>query len=1447
MNRFWEPFIEPVLRIRQPKVIVEIGAESGANTEKLLQFCREHDAVLHAIDPHPKFDVGAWVEEYGERFIFHRDPSLTALPRIGAADAVLIDGDHNWYTVYHELLLIEEAAQDSPRGFPVVFLHDIGWPYGRRDMYYDPDRIPSEHRQQCRQLGLAPGVSPLLDSGGLNAHLFNAVSEGGPRNGVLTAVEDFLRTRTESWEFVEIPALQGLGIIAPVSERREGVTLGTLLASLSRDAVLTPYIETLESDRLRYQVRVAELAQSLNSARQHSEDQQRLLSEQARHIEVHEQKACDLARELADRERAHREEMRRADESTETLRAELRTVQAALEGVEEDLQRQTAAALAAQQEAEARGVLANAVAAERRLASEALERARAELAAERRQKSWALSERELAVRDAERHRVALAAERQVRAEETRDYDRLSRETARLTILAFELAHQLETTRQRSEAQARLVADEARARQDLQERVRELEGILEARERHGESVVARLEHELAELRHEAQNAQDALVEMRAERELALFEVTKARVVAALRHRQSELSEAALNRMSSERDALDAALEAERRQKSEAIEERKQALREAQRQRTAAEAERLARSEGDNERARLDRALRRERAGKEEALAALLAETQEAQRFRTAVEGALVREDEFARLLLEVGRELGKVDSQIGKLAKALAGQESPKRANQQLQQARRDLDRIQLALAQAHVEYASDSTNDLDANGADGEQATQENGSTAPRAARNPSPVDLQSAEELPSIGGQAGPRASGRDQIKTVDVVICVHNSLVDIRQCFDSVARHTPPRTGVVVVDDGSDDECAAYLRAFTSARRNWTLLRCSAATGYTRAANRGLRASRADLVVLLNSDTIVTANWLDRIVECAASDPAIGVVGPLSNAASYQSVPERFGANGDWEQNALPPGWLPDDMAEAVARVSNRAFPRVPFVNGFCFAIKRRVIEAIGYFDDEGFPDGYGEENDYCLRTADAGFQLAIADHAYVFHAKSRSYSHERRRELGKRGRAVLLRRYGIERLRAGEEWLREEPTLAAIRRALGTCIEEPRPASGAPRILFLLPVSGGGGGAHSVVQEASGMRRLGVDAHVAVRATLLPTYRKNYAGIADTDRLFFGYASEDELIEHAAGFSVVIATIHTSVPLLAKIARAHPAVRPAYYIQDYEPFFYAEGSAERVAAERSYTLVPNAVLFAKTDWLRRTVGERHGVEVHKVSPSLDHDVYFPPDPRPERNRVHVAAMVRPRSARRGAGRTMEVLRRLDKEFGRKVSIHIFGCSDVDLKEADLPTDFRFTNHGVLTREEVAVVLRESDVFLDLSDYQAFGRTGLEAMACGCAVIVPACGGADEYALHELNALVVDTSATEKCYEAAKDLVLDVKLRERLRKEGLGRIRRFSIERAAGSELETLGVFYNRREDDIAPRRTALPANQATSRRVFVTTAPQEEQLVTELFPKW
>lgn len=645
-------------------------------------------------------------------------------------------------------------------------------------------------------------------------------------------------------------------------------------------------------------------------------------------------------------------------------------------------------------------------------------------------------------------------------------------------------------------------------------------------------------------------------------------------------------------------------------------------------------------------------------------------------------------------------------------------------------------------------------------------------------------------------------------QVYTVDIVIPVYNALEDVQLCLESIEKNTDGfRVTTYVVNDASDKETTDFLRSFCKNKSNYVLIEHEKNMMYTRTVNDGLRASKSDYVITLNSDTIVTKGWLQGLVRCMRSDSKIGVVGPLSNAASWQNVPELLDENKQFAVNDIPNNMTTDQMAEYVNKVSHHVYPRVPFVNGFCFMISRDVINKIGYLDEETFPTGYGEENDYCLRVADAGFTLAIADDAYVFHAKSKSFGHEKRKEYSKNGSAALKAKHGKEKVNNLGGYIRDMKIFDEIRQrvkdGLNPDTELKAKDPFRQRILFLLPVSGGGGGVHSIVQETMGMRRIGVQAKIAVPKKHRPKFIKKYEDINVVEDLFIGFETH-ELGEISKKFDVIVGTIYTSMKLVGEVMKINPGIQPAYYVQDYEPLFSEPGTPAWQEARDSYTLVPNAILFAKTDWICQKVYDEHGVRVKKVSPSIDHDVYKL-DPLAKKqagleNKIVISAMIRPKTPRRGAERTMRLLKRVYEQLGSKVHIELFGCAEDDPLFQNLERNFKYNNNGELTRLGVAAVLQRSDCFIDLSDYQAFGRTGLEAMACGVVLLSTKFGGIYEYIIPSENAFVTDPFNDDHTYSKLLTIITNKEKLKPIKNNSLITSADYSIHKAALTEIISL-----------------------------------------------
>ena len=348
----------------------------------------------------------------------------------------------------------------------------------------------------------------------------------------------------------------------------------------------------------------------------------------------------------------------------------------------------------------------------------------------------------------------------------------------------------------------------------------------------------------------------------------------------------------------------------------------------------------------------------------------------------------------------------------------------------------------------------------------------------------------------------------------------------------------------------------------------------------------------------------------------------------------------------------------------------------------------------------------------------------------------------------------------------------------------------------------VLFVLPTRGGNGGANSVVQEASALARMGCHVGIAVQKKQLNDFRNSYPELASGRVRLHSFTDAKDLGDAFGSYKLVVATIYSSVPLIAEaIATSKSRIKVAYYVQDYEPLFHEVDSPGWRMARESYRHIPNATLFAKTQWLQDIVERNHGVRPEKVAASIDHGIYYP-DLTYSRDTLTVVAMLRPHTPRRGPQRTGRVMARLAAELPN-TRLRVFGCDDNALREAGIELPRQVENMGRLKRTDVPDLLRQSDLFIDASDYQAFGRTGLEAMASGCVPILPVFGGAWDYAVHEKNSFLVDSRSDEAFLNVVNQFATMPEVyRGDMRRRALATAATYSVTAAALSELS---IFEN------------------------------------------
>jgi Methyltransferase domain len=228
-----------VLDAARARSVTEIGAYAGDLTRDLADWADERGGEVVAVDPYPQLALTELAEERASVSLVQQQ-SFEALRHIGRTDAFVIDGDHNYYTVSRELRTIAERFDDPQ--MPLLLLHDVLWPHARRDYYYTAESIPEDERHPMESGPIFPGTKGIA-RGGLPFRDV-AAEEGGPSNGVLTALEDFLEAN-EGLRLAVVPAFYGLGVAWP-SAAEWSEDLARILEPWDRN----PWLERLERNRV---------------------------------------------------------------------------------------------------------------------------------------------------------------------------------------------------------------------------------------------------------------------------------------------------------------------------------------------------------------------------------------------------------------------------------------------------------------------------------------------------------------------------------------------------------------------------------------------------------------------------------------------------------------------------------------------------------------------------------------------------------------------------------------------------------------------------------------------------------------------------------------------------------------------------------------------------------------------------------------------------------------------------------------------------------------------------------------------------------------------------------------------------------------------------------------------------------------------------------------------
>lgn len=223
-----------------------------------------------------------------------------------------------------------------------------------------------------------------------------------------------------------------------------------------------------------------------------------------------------------------------------------------------------------------------------------------------------------------------------------------------------------------------------------------------------------------------------------------------------------------------------------------------------------------------------------------------------------------------------------------------------------------------------------------------------------------------------------------------IAIIVPVYRGLEETRKCINSVlhSRNLHSFKLILINDDSPEPALRDYLRSLSKQDARIELLENEINIGFVKTVNKGMGHTASRDVVLLNSDTEVANDWLDRLIGAAYSTPNIGSVTPFSNNATICSFP-RF-----CDSNTLPAQQDTPALDRIFKEANSDIYINIPTAVGFCMYIRRACLADTGYFDEEHFGKGYGEENDFCVRASAKGWQHLLAANIFVFHSGGASF---------------------------------------------------------------------------------------------------------------------------------------------------------------------------------------------------------------------------------------------------------------------------------------------------------------------------------------------------------------------------------------------------------------------------------------------------------------------
>ena len=661
------------------------------------------------------------------------------------------------------------------------------------------------------------------------------------------------------------------------------------------------------------------------------------------------------------------------------------------------------------------------------------------------------------------------------------------------------------------------------------------------------------------------------------------------------------------------------------------------------------------------------------------------------------------------------------------------------------------------------------------------------------------------------------------------DIILFACGRLTNLNETVCSIlkSRNNGSYRLFIAYDD-LDSYTEKYLEDFSCDNLKINLVR-SDREKMSRVVNKLVLESKARFFALVTKNILVADFWLDRMIFYGMSEAGPGIVQPVSS--SY------FG-----RKFKMPSGTDFISINYYLANISPKSTFSTPLTDPSFLFFRRDFFIQAGMLDT-GLENYYSSLQDFSMKLFSKGSKTVVAPDVYVHHLESdnrelffKNGTKKKKdqlfnRKLQKKFRSPKKKedhfdsdpiKKIVDLFNGRKRWA-PEPCLRQTYRQVRTRFQKQAylgaifelihgfkslffsfqdvispemvkrfAERGKIQVTYVLPALTIAGGVLSVIQLVNELIMLGVQARVAA----LRIYPEIYEW-----RLLFEpmiFKNRDDLVKNFPKSDIAVATHFSTVPWVQKAVETGQAEKSFYFIQDYESWFFPESDIRsRNLVKKSYDLMPHKVV--KSDWLKNLLAN-DGYPSEKIRLGMDLLTFYPRDAGSAKGNVLIA-MARPRTPRRGFSTLIKALEKV-KKLKPDTKIIFFGDN---LKSYSIPFDF--IDYGVISdQDQLAMLYSKANIFIDSSDFQGFGRTALEAMACGTACILTDTGGVLEYAKNMHNCVLVPPKEPDRIADGILKVLNNHELRSRITANGLITVRDFCHKREARQTFDYIKrLLYN------------------------------------------